>query len=89
MNDRIIPIIALDAKNKANNNPNESNPIRGDLKKVVSINEMMVSLYPVAGIIFLISNFNCVSNSSRLIKGKLGSNVNKNKKDGGIAMMKL
>ena len=50
---------------------------------------MMVLLYPSAGIISLMMSESCLNISLFFMKGKFGISVNKNKNDGGMAMIKL
>lgn len=50
---------------------------------------MMVLLYPSAGIISFIKKVTCLCTSPFLKNGRLGISVNKKRKDGGMAMMKL
>ena len=83
-----MPIIALEAKYRAVIKPIEMIPIF-ELSINESTNFIRFSLCTFKGITSVINPCNWILRLLFEMKGKLGISVNRNKKEGGIAIIKL
>jgi hypothetical protein len=88
LNERITPIIALDAKKRSKINPKDNIPILEPLKKK-STKFINPALYVFAGTMSIIKLCNCICILFLGMNGRLGISVNKNKQVGGMDMIKL
>ena len=88
MNALIRPIIPFDAKNNENNSAKENNPILLSNSKE-SVNLRISLLYTLEGTTSLMKVWICACRFFREINGKLGIRVNRQSREGGMAMMKL
>ena len=81
--------MALEAKNRASNKPNERRPNTGVLKNVLSMNVAIVLLKVCTGIRSFRIRRTWFRISFFLINGRCGIRVKIKRKEGGMAMMKL